>query len=353
MNNIFNFATKELVLDAFICWLVNFSKSNRIEEKKVAFQFLNSIYKINNHKEIGDIKKINRIERQFGDSRIDVYIEVILENDRKIHFIFENKTFTSHHSNQLKRHTEYIRTMVNSVDEETVFTYLKIGYIYPWDLDAKGFGFKIINLERLLEILKEIKIDSEIFIMYRSYLENIKKQYDELKNLSDKQFLLKEEKEKIFSSVEGSFYYMEKIYNRLQEEGLEEEFYIYNGTSFGRPWVQISFFDRKISEESRKSLFWRLDYRTNHDKEWLPYICLRQYRTKKDDQDDIELKKYRKIFQEIAKNYNELEFGIINDGGNQKEREIGILFFNQNNSIGKIMELIPKFTKEFIEKSKA
>ena len=44
MNNIFDFAPKELVQDAFLCWCFNFDESNNILEKEFSYKLVQEIY---------------------------------------------------------------------------------------------------------------------------------------------------------------------------------------------------------------------------------------------------------------------------------------------------------------------
>lgn len=106
----------------------------------------------------------------------------------------------------------------------------------------------------------------------------------------------------------------------------------------------------------------RLDWRSNDQKIWKPYLylCLRNYKTNKETTDiDNEYfnvdkntcKKQRELFKELENKYSTLKYGKVHNKG-VKEREIGILFFEGDNTIEKIIEIIPKFTEDFIEQVK-
>ena len=88
MKNLFDFATKELSQDAFICWLVsNYDNNENIELKKLAYEFINFISKKEYDYNNNDIKHLNTLQQA---NNMDVIID-IWENDMEyllchIHF---------------------------------------------------------------------------------------------------------------------------------------------------------------------------------------------------------------------------------------------------------------------------
>ncbi|MBN1468285.1 MAG: PD-(D/E)XK nuclease family protein [Fusobacteriaceae bacterium] len=338
MNNIFKFAPSELVFDAFVCWTLNFFNEGNQEEKEYAEDFINLIYGKKFLNKTIKVKKIESLEKQYKESLIDVYTKVITEENKIIHLVFEDKTHTSHHSNQLQRHIDSL----SGEEGEQIFIYFKIGDIYN---EIKNMPEEYIVLDRktFLAFLKKVELKNDILIMYIDYLEELQKQEHFVLTLIEKPFLTEEEQSILFGSQYGCYKIMERISN--------EKYDISIGNSFGRPWTNFSIFsDWNPEIELWRGLFWRLDWRSNDQKIWKPYLCLRNYKTNKDtsDIDNEYFKVQREIFKDLEKKYSMLKYGKVHNKG-AKEREVGILFFEGDNTVEKIIEIIPKFTEDFIE----
>jgi len=86
MNNIFDFAPKELVQDAFLCWCFNFDKTNNILEKNFSHNLAQEIYNYCGGTKKLSIKKIIPLTQQRA-SKIDVLVEILLADDKKIYLI--------------------------------------------------------------------------------------------------------------------------------------------------------------------------------------------------------------------------------------------------------------------------
>lgn len=336
MNNIFKFAPSELVFDAFVCWTLNFFNEGNFEERKYSEEFINLIYKKKypNNDSI-KVKKIDVLKKQFGDSLIDVYVKIITLDDKKIHLVFEDKRDTSHHSNQLERHMKSIE----KENGDKIFIYFKIGNIY----NEKDIPKEYIILDRkiFLSFLKNSNLNSDVLKMYVDYLEELQEEENEILRLVQKTEFTEAEDIKLFGSQYGGYMIMDKI--------SQEKYEISIGTSFGKPWTNFTVFSEWNPEINLwRGIYWRLDWRINDEKKWKPYLCLRNYKTSKETT-EIDNKYFniqREIFKELESKYNEIIFSKVHNKG-AKEREIGILFFEKENTIKKIVELIPKFTEDF------
>ena len=337
MNNIFKFAPSELVFDAFVCWSLNFFNESNAEEKKYAEDFINLLYTKKFPNKNIRIKTIESLEKQYKESLIDVYSKIITEDNEIIHLVFEDKTHTSHHSNQLQRHIDSI-----SEDEGTkIFIYFKIGDIYD---ETKNIPKEYIVLDRktFLIFLKNSKLKSDILAMYIDYLEELEIQENSVISLIEKTALTEKEEHLLFESQLGCYKIMEKI--------AKGQYEISKGTSFGRPWTNFTILsDWNPEIDLWRGVFWRLDWRSNDQKIWKPYLCLRNYKNKKEttDIDNEYFKIQREVFSELEKKYSALKYGKVHNKG-AKEREIGILFFEGDNTIEKVIETIPEFTIDFI-----
>lgn len=344
MNNIFDFAPKELVQDAFLCWCFNFDKTNNILEKNFSHNLAQEIYNYCGGTEKLSIKKIIPLTQQRA-SKIDVLVEILLVDDKKIYLIFENKLDTSHHSNQLVRHIE---AMEGEDESEKKYIYFKIGNIYDEDKDLPK-EYILIDRKAILNIFDKIKIKNEIFDSYYNFLLNIEEKDNlEIKLIEQNRQLTEEELNVIFWSQSGQYKILKKLQNEIKSK-------ISKGTSFGRPWTNISILSRKNNLNHWFIIFWRIDWRINKNtKAYTPYICLRYYKTTLDKtkDDDRYFEGMRKIFNELILKYPNLEFEQVHNSGN-KEREIGILFFdNKKNTIPNVISEIGKLTKDFLQRVK-
>ena len=101
--NIFDIATKELNQDAFITWLLQFADNkHQSADPKLndcGKTFVSQLIK----KQLPNFDgQINKVEAGRQWENIDVWAEV---NDKYL-IIIEDKTHSSHHSNQLQRYKE-------------------------------------------------------------------------------------------------------------------------------------------------------------------------------------------------------------------------------------------------------
>ena len=344
MNNIFDFAPKELVQDAVLCWCFNFDKTNNILEKNFSHNLAQEIYNYCGGTKKLSIKKIIPLTQQRA-SKIDVLVEILLADDKKIYLIFENKLDTSHHSNQLVRHIE---AMKGEDESEKKYIYFKIGNLYDEDKNLPK-EYILIDRKAILSIFDKIKIKNEIFDSYYNFLLNIEEKDNlEMKLIDENRQLTKAELEVIFWSQSGQYKILKKLQNEIESK-------IAIGTSFGRPWTNISILSIENIPNHWFGVFWRVDWRINKNtKTYTPYICLRYYKTTLDktEEDDRYFEGMRKIFNELILKYPNLEFGQVHSVGN-KEREVGILFFdNEKNTIPNIISEIGKLTKDFLQRVK-
>lgn len=117
-TNIFFHATKELSTDAFLVWLIYFLDS---KEKYSVYKqrFFDNL--ILRKEDCG--KTVNNIELKRQENRVDVILNFTIANsDDKQTVLFENKTYTTFHDNQLlnykKRYPNCYR-----------YIYFKLAYI--------------------------------------------------------------------------------------------------------------------------------------------------------------------------------------------------------------------------------
>lgn len=179
--NIFDYATKEFTQDAMICWLLNC--------KETCLPFLNEfIFKDND-----EIK--GEIEFEYGPSkqisRIDVYANIEY-NGKYYPIIFENKSNTTIHDNQIERYCNQVYEWYKEKSElDTIyFVYFKTGYMFykEKELVEKEFN-KIENKEKFCQ--KPIFISAESMIDfisdYKNHYKILEDYYLYLESLIEKQ----------------------------------------------------------------------------------------------------------------------------------------------------------------------
>ena len=177
--NIFDIATKELNQDAFITWLLQFADSKHFQTDELlnscGKKFVSELIK-KQYPEFNDpIIKV-KAGRQWEN--IDVWAEV---NDKYL-IIIEDKTFTSHHSNQLERYKKSATDWcLKNNFENPVCIYLKTGNESQNNLNGIiKEGFAIFNRVDFINLLKDYSLTSNnIFLDFLERLTRIEKSNNE------------------------------------------------------------------------------------------------------------------------------------------------------------------------------
>ena len=173
-NNIFDYATKELSQDAFICWLfswINHKKENE-DLYNVAHKFLEYIFDNNPTTKKLKIRdfEIENIKRQ--EKNCDILI--ILKNGYYI--IIEDKIYSGEHEagttgeKQLEAYKQKIYDdYINKDDKLTKDKIITVFYkIFDYDKDFVGGDVKL-NREDILKIMYK-DIDNNIYMDYKNRL---------------------------------------------------------------------------------------------------------------------------------------------------------------------------------------
>ncbi|MFH5885698.1 PD-(D/E)XK nuclease family protein [Halalkalibaculum sp. DA3122] len=211
-NNLFKHAQKELVMDAFLCWLANEADSNErwIDIKE---EFL-SLIGLENNK----ISTIQDIEARTQVDYMDLLIE--LKTPRGMEeIVFENKMWSTVHSKQLERYKE-------KKPDAAQYVYLKLGYLHRLDKQAaRNAGYLIISAEQLFETLKPFKERHPFIREFADYLKAdfVQPQKQFKQDLEDNNY------EK-FAKASFQQYVMDEIMDRLLGNGFEESNLIFRIT---------------------------------------------------------------------------------------------------------------------------
>ena len=177
--NIFELATKELNQDAFITWLLQFADANCIKYdeyiNKCGIEFVTELIK----KQIPEFdEKIETVKAGRQWENIDVWAEI---NDKYL-IIIEDKTNTSHHSDQLGRYKKSASEWcLKNNYKEPICIYLKTGNEAQSSLDdIVKQGFAIFNRKHFIDLLiKYNETDNDIFKDFYNRLVRIEKSHNE------------------------------------------------------------------------------------------------------------------------------------------------------------------------------
>lgn len=180
--NIFDIATKELNQDAFITWLLQFADNKYVDAdiqlNTCGKKFVTELIKKHFPEFNETIIKV-KAGRQWEN--IDVWAEV---NDKYL-IIIEDKTFTSHHSNQLHRYRKSASDWcLKNNYENPVCIYLKTGNESQSNLNGiNKEGFAIFNRVDFINVLQEFNAtDNNIFHDFLDRLARIEKSNNEFEN---------------------------------------------------------------------------------------------------------------------------------------------------------------------------
>lgn len=357
--NIFKYATSELSQDAIICWILEWANSEYTIMKDFSYDFIREMLDLHqfDFMDINNLMEI-RIEKQYGN--IDVFALLCFNDESKQPVIIEDKTYTTEHGNQLKRYYEFIlkENKDNEQISEPLGIYYKSGFIYDNEIKkVEEEGYKIFTRIMMLNLMKKYvgKIESDIFKDYYDYLSAIELEEEEIKNIIDKDDM--ENKLKVLNTYEGQWIFMKRLFDNCSNV------YLYNGSSFGRPWTHCSIVEDFKFKELCDGIFYRLDWRNNGYylaiRQYLDYdktdVCkehLNETDTNKIIEDKMKrLDRLKGCFNNtienmISRGIQVLETGKVSNRGS-KESEIGVFFIQGKNSFKRIIEFIPVFNEIF------
>lgn len=187
MENIFNFATKELSQDAFLSWFIANCNDQSIGEH--SYDFINFLTGYDF--KYGEIKKVT-IKQQ--EHNMDIIVDLWTLNDLHYVIVIEDKTFSSAHSGQLKKYADIMNGWNN---EEPDYinrrrkVFYKVDYLTEQDnieLEKGNEGFdtqdhwRIFNIKDIYNFFSKLpETKSEIL---NSYVEHIKKIYEDLNTVA-------------------------------------------------------------------------------------------------------------------------------------------------------------------------
>lgn len=227
--NIFNFATKELSQDAFLCYLLEFSKEEyKKYEKEHIFAniFLKNI--LNKFSLDIEVKKLE-IKKQYNN------IDILLILNNEYYIIIEDKTFTSERKKQIISYKDKLKKILENdkvnFDEEKIYgLYFKIGDECLQRIEekekTKGMNIKSLLRKEIINIFENYSGENIIFNDYISYIKEIQERtenfskvdlrkemftWEEINgfyNALDLEFIKLKEKKILSKQIDTSWYYV-------------------------------------------------------------------------------------------------------------------------------------------------
>ncbi|MGK0473198.1 MAG: hypothetical protein ACJAR0_003694 [Candidatus Azotimanducaceae bacterium] len=172
--NIFNYATSELSNDAVLCWL---------------FEYLNPQFKNEPEHQVAKAlyREIRNVASSLPESPMEVIVhrqvkgaDILIKIDDINALLIEDKTYSSAHSDQLKKYREMMESPEKLKGFEHVknveFVYLKTGVMHQWEIaecEDKRNNYKIVDwlaIERFIDAIPGECLQNALVSQYTSYL---------------------------------------------------------------------------------------------------------------------------------------------------------------------------------------
>ena len=167
LPNLFNYATKELSQDAFLCWALEWRNIRGHQMCEFAYLLLESFVKESVYKNQIDPLDIEKVELIKQYKNIDVLVLAKLRNGLILPIIIEDKTDTSEHDNQLDRYREIIIEEYTDFPEP-ICIYYKTGYIFEPYSEIEKHHYIVYDKLKILNIMK-IFADYEMPLLFCDY----------------------------------------------------------------------------------------------------------------------------------------------------------------------------------------
>ncbi len=284
--NLFEFATKELSQDAFICWLLSWSKPNLCDAYKDLNDCAVSIINCFFEKQSMNMPELKTVEviRQYCN--IDV---LCIINDTYA-IIIEDKTSTSNHSNQLNRYRDIVKN-IKTESGEFKYEEKNIIGIYFKTHDQDDFSSVVkdkyhpFSRGELLDILEGYDIKNDIFLDFKSNLKSLEdsiesyrvKPVNEWDNKSWIGFykylqnslgdLVGEKCWNKVNNPRGGFYGFWWNWNQEDEYGASIYMQIESVSSNTKLCFKVAYYDEDKSIQSYLRNKWKLKFKNNFSHE--------------------------------------------------------------------------------------
>ena len=216
MENLFKFATKELSQDAFLRWLFESYKDEKVRPVLDAFVEFLTGNKIN----------IMKIKTEAQHKQIDVVVTITTENGTNEYIFFEDKTY-SHEHNQLLDYNNVIAEYTKNDDEskQVYKIFYKTSIVNEREIDRVNYAkWKLYDINKISQFWEQyVKHNVNIISWYSQHIVDVKKKYSNTD----------------FDATEDLYYWLGYFKNVLYEKikGFDCWF---NTSYFGYSYLQIS-----------------------------------------------------------------------------------------------------------------
>lgn len=182
LPNLFSFATSELSQDAVLSWVLSMdtdaapTSAHRVVARELARRMLRPPGgALSNAPDVKAVRKV--VQQRSGlikgkegrkrKARLDLLVRIELGDGRAVGLVIEDKTGTSHHSNQL----EAYKALIDDGDEFRG-SYVKTGLITDRDLRAEDDGYSVFDLEDMSSFVREHRTLHPILEEYAGYVDS-------------------------------------------------------------------------------------------------------------------------------------------------------------------------------------
>jgi hypothetical protein len=323
LNNLFMHAPKELSTDAFLAWFFKELEVNPsiADYRSQVFHALGLIAE-------GEMPV--KIEPVLQSGNVDLLLNFEVDKTPR-RILFENKTATTFHSDQLNRYRERFP----NCDK---YIYFKIGYVDTWERQNLQ-GYQLISAHDFHQAVSFLAPFHPIIDQYCVFLKDawISKEEQVLQRLAISC-------PTAFESAIGQRHLIGELYDQLKKSDPFLKFK--KGVNMnGTPWTQLDICRREgYYEGKNETLFWRVDSRARRT-----YLRINQYAAIPKDRPEIATRKkqrllaLRELASTISANYD-LKPGKLSNKG-VRESEVIIFFFDEN-PYGDLKQVLPEFSNK-------
>lgn len=179
LPNLFNYATKELSQDAFLCWALEWRNIRGHQMCEFAYLLLESFIKESIYKNQIDPLDIEKVEIKKQYKNIDILVLAKLKNGMILPIIIEDKIDTSEHDNQLERYREIIIKEYTNYPEP-ICIYYKTGYFFELYSEIEKHHYIVYDKLKILNILKIFE-DFQMPLLFCDYYAHLvhKQKYED------------------------------------------------------------------------------------------------------------------------------------------------------------------------------
>jgi hypothetical protein len=355
--NLFTYATSELSQDAWICWLVaHVDCDERPELRDAARGFVALLWNLAHPGDVikgSDVRDLRDRHPLTQHEHIDVLFEVGVRG-RRVVFLVEDKTDTSHHSGQLARYRSIVEPSGSGT--ETVPVYFKTGYHFEHDAGARAHGYVVVSLRDLVAFLqRHTDVQSDIF---RDYARHQEGAYAE--RTSALAALAGPHGARELHRAFAQHAFLVLLRERAKTDG--DRVALHHGTGLGgTPWANWEFevTANTLASAVKETLFHRVDARQDAG-ERRYYVSTRQYARVKNSPEArreklVRLGRYRALFRDAVTDAGTpLRFGKPSgDHRGANESEIGVLFFDDTQTTRDVLEHFPAVHRAFVARVRA